>query len=66
VGDVSSTPAPAYTGYSSGSDGGGEQRVVIEIRSGGRAEDDYLVGVLQRAINARGGNVQVVLGGGNY
>jgi phage-related protein len=35
---------------------------VIEIRSGGTRLDDLLVEVLARAVNARGGNVQLVLG----
>lgn len=36
---------------------------VIEIRSGGARLDDLLVEVLASAVSARGGNVQLVLGG---
>ncbi len=36
----------------------------LVIRSGGAALDDLLVEVLSRAVRDRGGNVQVVLGGG--
>lgn len=39
--------------------GGG---AVIEIRSGGTALDDALVEILARAVSARGGDVQLVLG----
>lgn len=44
--------------------GGGGERVVIEVRSGGSRLDDLLVEVLRRSIRGRGGNVQVVLGQG--
>jgi len=37
---------------------------VLEIRSGGSRLDDLLVQVLARAVSERGGNVQLVLGGG--
>lgn len=40
----------------------GEQRVVIEIASGGSRTDAFLLEVLRTAIRARGGNVQTVLG----
>jgi len=40
----------------------GGAATVIELRSGGSRMDDLLVEVLRRAIQARGGNVQAVLG----
>ncbi|MDT0377224.1 hypothetical protein RM572_00340 [Streptomyces sp. DSM 42041] len=46
-------------------DGGGRGgTAVLEIRSGGSRMDDLLLELLRRAIRVRGGNVQVVLGGG--
>jgi phage-related protein len=41
---------------------GADSRTTIEIRSGGSSLDDLLVEILARAIHARGGNVQLVLG----
>jgi hypothetical protein len=41
---------------------GDAPRTVIEIRSGGSDFDDMLVELLARAIGARGGDVQMVLG----
>jgi len=42
----------------------GNQRTVLEIRSGGSRLDDLLVEVMRTAVSARGGNVQIVLGKG--
>jgi hypothetical protein len=44
--------------------GNGEQRVIVEIRSGGSRMDDLLVELLRGAVRSRGGNVQTVLGRG--
>jgi hypothetical protein len=38
--------------------------VVLELRSSGSAVDDMLLQILRRAVRARGGNVQLVLGRG--
>jgi phage-related protein len=43
--------------------GAAGQTVVLEVRSGGSRLDDVLIEVLARAVSARGGNVQVALGG---
>ncbi|MFE2329919.1 hypothetical protein ACFXD5_39470, partial [Streptomyces sp. NPDC059385] len=43
--------------------GGGEQRIVLEFRSSGSPRDDYLVEEVRKAVSARGGDVQLVLGG---
>lgn len=62
------TPAPGTwdSGYAAGAAHGGrrgQQRVVLEFRSSGRAEDDYMVSRLQRSIRIKaGGDVQRVLG----
>jgi hypothetical protein len=55
-------------GWPAGSAGGGTaaapaQRIVIEFRSSGTPEDDYLLSRVQNAIRVRGGDVQLVLGG---
>jgi hypothetical protein len=44
---------------------GGGDRTVIEIRGDGSALADGLVEILSRAVRARGGNAQLVLGGRN-
>lgn len=41
---------------------GSSGAVVIEIRSSGSAQDDFLLQWLRKSIRVRGGNVQVVLG----
>ena len=43
----------------------GQSAMSIEIHSGGSSLDDALVEILSGAIRARGGNVQLVLGGRN-
>jgi hypothetical protein len=43
---------------------GANNRTVFELRSGGSALDDVLIELLARAIRVRGGDVQLVLGGG--
>jgi hypothetical protein len=42
----------------------GNQRSVLELRSGGGRLEDLLIEILRIAIQGRGGNVQVVLGKG--
>jgi hypothetical protein len=42
---------------------GRPEPVVIELRSSGSDVDEFLIKMLRRAINVRGGNVQVVLTG---
>jgi hypothetical protein len=42
--------------------GGGGGRLVLEVRSGGSRMDDLLVEIMRKAIRARGGDVQAVLG----
>lgn len=44
--------------------GGGSQRIVLEINSGGSKMDDLLVEILRKSIRRLGGDVQVVLGRG--
>ncbi|HEX5567975.1 MAG TPA: hypothetical protein VFY14_13795, partial [Streptomyces sp.] len=60
------TPAPGAWGPPAGSGYGGRQRpqrVVLEFRSSGRSEDDYMVGRLKRSIRIKsGGDVQLALG----
>jgi phage-related minor tail protein len=43
--------------------GGGEQRIVLELRSGGSRMDDLLIELIQRAGKARGGDPVRVLSG---
>lgn len=43
--------------------GGGSGPVVIELRSSGSDIDEFLLKLLRRAINVRGGNAQIVLTG---
>jgi len=43
-----------------GGNGGG--RVVVELRSSGSKTDDFLIDLIRRAVRARGGSVQAVLG----
>ncbi|WP_432164860.1 phage tail tape measure protein [Streptomyces sp. bgisy031] len=64
-----STPTPGQAAMSaagavsggSGSASGSAPRVV-ELRSGGTAFGDFMIGTLRDAVGARGGNVQFVLG----
>lgn len=42
--------------------GGGQQTIVLELRSSGTAVDNFLLELLRKAIRVRGGNVQIVLG----
>jgi hypothetical protein len=42
--------------------GGQGGRLVLELRSGGSRFDDLLVEIMRKAIRARGGDVQAVLG----
>ena len=42
--------------------GGGSGVAVLDVRSSGRPEDDFLVEWIRRAVTARGGNVQLVFG----
>jgi hypothetical protein len=53
--------AMAQRGEVGGSAG---QHVIIEFKSNGSAFEDAMLGVIQKAIRIRGGNVQVVLGNG--
>ncbi|WP_416975665.1 phage tail tape measure protein [Streptomyces sp. 4F14] len=60
------TPAPgSYGGTGSlGGRSGGQQRVVLELRSSGRSEDNYLMERMRRGIRKRGGgDVDLVLAG---
>lgn len=45
-----------------GGGGGGNATVTLEVVSGGAKMDDFLVEILRKAVRARGGNVQIVLG----
>jgi hypothetical protein len=42
--------------------GNGGGRVVVELRSSGSKTDDFLIDLIRRAVRARGGSVQAVLG----
>jgi phage-related minor tail protein len=59
------SPAGGYGGAGGayGAGGAAAAPTVLEIRSDGTALGDALVGVLQKTINARGGNAQLVLTG---
>lgn len=61
-------PAPSSSASGSGGSGfvprssSGGAPVVIELRSSGSDVDNFLLGILRKAIRVQGGNVQVVLG----
>jgi phage-related minor tail protein len=59
------TPAPGSWDSASGkARAAASQRVVLELRSSGSAEDDYLIGRVRRGIRKKGGgDVGLVLGG---
>lgn len=57
------TPRRAPGGVRATAPAGRPEPVVIELRSSGSEVDEFLIKMLRRAINNRGGNVQVVLTG---
>ena len=59
------TPAPGSYGWTgAGGRAGGQPRVVLELRSSGQAEDNYLMERMRRGIRKRGGgDVDLVLAG---
>jgi hypothetical protein len=59
------TPAPGSWDMASGrARAAASQRVVLELRSSGRAEDDYLIERMRRGIRTRGGgDVDLVMAG---
>ncbi|GLW45500.1 hypothetical protein Stsp02_11620 [Streptomyces sp. NBRC 14336] len=59
------TPAPgSWDLASSRARAAASQKVVLELRSSGRAEDDYLIERMRRGVKKRGGgDVELVLGG---
>lgn len=56
---VHSNPDSERLAAGGGSAGG---RVVLELRSSGSRTDDFLIDLIRRAVRARGGDVQAVLG----
>lgn len=54
---------PAGSGRAAAAPAGRSEPTVIELRSSGSDTDEFLIKMLRRAINVRGGNVQVVLTG---
>ncbi|MFJ6566217.1 phage tail tape measure protein [Streptomyces sp. NPDC091292] len=60
-----STPRPGETGWAaSARRGAAGQRVVLELRSSGRAEDDYLIERMRRGVRTKsGGDVELALTG---
>lgn len=52
----------SYGGRMAGGSGGSGQALTLVIKSGGSRMDDLLVEIINKAVTARGGNVQTVLG----